>query len=473
MHLPTLAILEIVYVVVLSAWIIHEKRQPLATLAWVLSLAALPVVGFVVYFFLGPQRLKRVRSRRAVALDRVRASLPDLRTLDESSMGQKVAPRSRQLMALALNNGQSPLSAGNDVRVLRNGTETFPALEEAIRGAKHHVHLEYYIWNPDTVGARLRDLLVERARAGVQVRVLVDALGSRDAGERFFAPLIAAGGEFGAFNPVSFAAVRPKINLRNHRKIVVVDGGIAFTGGLNVGDEYAGIDPDCGVFRDTHLRVAGPAARALQRVFLEDWNFATGRSVTAPEFFKAPDAGEQLVQVVAGGPDRDWQTIQQLFFAAITGARDRVLLATPYFVPDEPVLTALVTASLRGVDVTLLVPRSTDHHIVRAAGRSFYDELLKAGIRVHEYLPGFLHAKTVIVDGVFASVGSANLDQRSFRLNYELNIALYGESVAGELETIFEQDLTVSREITAEDRRTVGTFERFGEACARVLSPLL
>jgi cardiolipin synthase len=384
-------------------------------------------------------------------------------------------PRLRQIMALALNNSEAPLTSGNAVRVLRNGTETFPALEEAIDRAKHHLHLEYYIFDPDEVGTRVRDLLVAKAKAGVEVRLLCDAIGSAALGPRFLAPLTKAGGEVAFFNRVTVARlVRPLLNFRNHRKIVVADGEVGLTGGLNIADEYAGLDKETGIVRDTHVLIEGPAVRALQLLFLEDWNFATGRSLGAPALFgSGAEKGDALVQIVGSGPDKSWKAIQQVYFSAITNARDRVLITTPYFVPDPAISTALCTAALRGVDVQLLLPRRADSRVGSAAARSYYDELLAAGVRIFEYLPGFLHAKTVVVDGLYASIGSANFNSRSFALDFEVNALLYSSAHAEELEAIFRQDLTVSREVTVESRAQIGFGGRLAEGAARLLSPLL
>ncbi len=466
-----LTIGQVLYVLVVVIWVVMEKRAPASTIAWIIALAALPGFGLFLYWVLGPRRVGRERSRRARAQRRIRASLPDLKSLSDVSSAEG---RLRQMMALGLNNSEAPIAKGNEVRVLRNGTECFPALEEALRAAKHHIHLEYYIFDPDQTGMHFRDLLVEKARAGVQVRLLVDAIGSSALGPSFFKPLLDAGGEAAFFNKVSiFRLVRPLVNFRNHRKIVVVDGHTGFTGGLNIADEYAGLVPDA-VVRDTHLRIAGPSVRALQALFLEDWNFATGRSLTEPVLFAdVPEQGDVMVQIVGSGPDKAWRAIQQVYFSAITQSTDRLLISTPYFVPDPAICTALATAALRGVDVQLLLPRRADSRIGSAAARSYYDELLASGVRIFEYLPGFMHAKTVVVDGKFSSVGSANFNSRSFALDFEVNALLYSTQLAGELEGIFKQDLTVSKEVTVESRQSLGFGGRLGEGAARLLSPLL
>lgn len=471
-----IALLEIVYFVVLAVWIVREKRHPLATLSWLLALALLPVAGFGIYWLLGPRRIGRERSRRAQALRRIRASMPDLRALFEpapDATSEKLDPLEKQLIALALNNSESPVSTGNLVRVLRNGRDCFDALEAAIRTARQHVHFEYYLMNDDGTGRRFRDLLATKAREGVRVRLLVDAVGSISLGDAFFAPIVEAGGEVAVFNPLRLARLRP-LNFRNHRKIVVVDGQVAFTGGINVGDEYLGLGPH-GAWRDTHLRIEGPGALALQQLFLEDWQYATGRSFAADALFDAPSDphGSTLVQVVGSAPGQPWPSIPQLLLVAIAGATRRITISTPYFVPDEATFSALTTAALRGVDVHILLPRRSDSRLVLAAGRSYYDELIRAGVRIYEYLPGFLHAKTVVIDGTCAFVGSANFDQRSFRLNLEVVALLFGNEVARELDAQFDQDLTLAREVRAEDRAHQSRWEALWESFARVFSPLL
>lgn len=468
-----LAILEVVYLVSLSVWILLEKRSPVATIAWILSLAALPFVGFFIYYLLGPRRIHRTKKKRARLKDRVSATVPDTQTLDEPTLKLMRRAGVRQMMTLGWENSGAIVSSENAVRVLRNGEQKFPALEEAIRGAKNHIHLEYYIFKGDETGKYLRDLLIERARNGVSVRLLVDAVGSSELTRAFTESLLEAGGEYAVFNPAKFGGFfKSQLNFRNHRKIVVIDGKIGFTGGLNIGNEYRDKDG----FRDTHMRIEGPAVHGLQATFVEDWYRATTKNITDDHCFPpepAEPAGDQLVQVVKSGPDMDWQAIHHLYFTAITSARAHVQLTTPYFVPDEALNTALVTAAMRGVKVTLIVPRNSDSRIVTWAGRSFQDDLLKAGVRIFEYLPSMLHAKTMSVDGILAVIGTANLDPRSFHLNWEIVAATYGSQLAGDLEHLFEQDLAESKEVTKEARANISRGQRLLEAASRVFSPVL
>jgi cardiolipin synthase len=463
--------LELVFLVAMSLWIVLELRPPLATLVWILVVAALPIGGAGIFFLLGPRRVRRSRSLRQVEQIRLRALAPS--TKDEDSAASPLPQRLEQLALLGTRAGGAAPTTGNRVRVLRDGTQCFPALESAIASARHHVHLEYYIFRTDQTGTRLRDLLVERARAGVQVRLLVDAFGS-GLSRQFVRPLREAGAEVEPFNRMRLGKLAaPGANFRSHRKIVIVDGDTALTGGLNVGDAYAGRDPKKPV-RDTHVLIEGPAARSLQLIFLEDWYIATNRALDDVGLMGSGSRpGDERVQIVASGADHRWHAIEQMFFAAINSAEERVRISTPYFVPDQALRMALVAAALRGVSVEVLVPRRSDSRVVSAAGRSFYDELLSAGVRIFEYLPGFLHAKTMVVDGCLATVGSANVNRRSFNTDFEVNAIFYGSALAAELDAMFVADRARARECTLADRSAISFGERLAEAGAHLLAPIL
>jgi cardiolipin synthase len=484
-----LTIAQLVYVVVLATWILFEKRSPVATLAWILSLIALPYVGFVVFFLFGPRRLLRRRLKHKRARGAVTASTP--LGASEPPPAQ-YDPRVEQLVHLVKKAGEPPASQCDTVEVFHDAIETFDAIEAAIRAAKHHVHVAYYIFDPRRSGQRFRDVLIERAKAGVMVRVLVDDVGSSAIGRRFVKPMREAGIKFARFNEVAFSRIRSRVDFRNHRKIVVCDGVVGFTGGVNISDDYLppleGHKPPGTAlrdarkqqkghikpWRDTHVKITGDAVRWLQLTFLDDWYYATSYAARDKVYFPAQTrTGKHLVQIVASGPDRDVEPIQKLYFTAIATARERVYVTTPYFVPDDAVLTALTTAAMRGVDVRVLVPRRSDSLVVTAAARSYYDALLAAGVRVYEYQPTMIHAKTLVVDDFFAAVGTANMDNRSFRLNFEVSAILYGAEHAEELSAQFRKDLGKSKEVKAAMRLKVALRWRMAEAGARVLSPLL
>ncbi|TAK38884.1 MAG: cardiolipin synthase [Lysobacteraceae bacterium] len=458
-----LALGWLAYVLGLGGWIVLQKRPPVATLSWLFGLAAIPYAGFLVYLVLGPQRIKRHRLRRARS--RVRLSDEDVAATGEA-----------ELATLAQATSGLPASTARDVRLLVDGAATYDALLEAVRGARHHVHLEYYIYAADRTGTALRDALAERARAGVAVRLLLDAVGSAGIPRDFFAPLQAAGGEVAWFHPMQFGRVwrRTWINLRSHRKIVVVDGDVGFTGGINVTDEQnERVRADA--YRDLHLRIEGDVVRALQVLFVEDWAYATGQRDFIASVAKAmPERrpGQIAAQVLGSGPDSPWESIHRLHVGAIHEASRRVWLATPYFVPGEAALMALGSAALAGLDVRVLVPRRSDSMPVTWAARSYFDELMAAGVRIYEYGPRMLHTKAMLVDDEIAIFGSANFDSRSFRLNFEVSVMFRDAAIAGELAQLFERELASAPRVRA-DRPTPLWSVRLPEALARLLSPLL
>ncbi len=453
----------IAYLVVLAGWIVLQKREPVATLSWLLSLALLPVVGLLIYHFLGPQRIKRQGLRRSRSRARLDDTLPaGLQADDDCST---VACLGQAATGFAH-------STATRLDLLVDGGATYDALLEAIGQATHHLHVEYYIFEPDQTGTMVRDALIAAAARGVRVRLLLDAIGSAHAGRVFLAPLLAAGGEVAWFHPVRLRWVRvPRLNLRNHRKVVVVDGKIGFTGGINVTDEENDhIRSDA--FHDLHLRVEGEVVRWLQLAFLEDWHYATGTALRDDKLWPELPAGDLLAQVLPAGPDSPWEAIHRVQVEAIHQANRRVWLVTPYFVPGEAARMALSSAALRGLDVRVMVPARSDSLVVSAAARSYYDELIAAGVRIFEYRSRMLHTKAMLVDDEICLVGSANFDHRSFRLNFELSLLVYGEAFAGKLEACLSDDLGQCREVKA-GRPAAPFRRRLGEACARLLSPLL
>jgi cardiolipin synthase len=472
------AALELLWVAGTALWLVLERRSPVATLAWLLALAFMPLVGIAVYIFFGPRRLTRKRVRMKLATKSVE-SQDEVRRLREYKLETALrathGDRGMDLGMLAVAVGEAPPMRCDEVRVIPSGRDCYRTIEEEIRRARHHVHLEYYIFEEGEVARRLRDALVERARAGVQVRLLVDALGSRPLSRSFLAPLRAAGGEVAFFNGVSLARFQPWfVNFRTHRKIVVIDGRTGLTGGMNVADDHDESLRGDRAYRDTHLLLRGDAVAPLQLVFLEDWCFATGRVVAGTELVHAPTReGAHVVQIVASGPDDTSFAIHRQTFAAITASRRRVWLTTPYFVPDEAMVTALVSAALRGVDVRVLVPAAGDHPVVDAAARSYLPELIEAGVRVWEMPGRFLHAKTLVVDETMAHVGTANFDNRSFRLNFEVVAALFDAASVGAVAAQFTADLQASREVSLEALRAQGLPRKLLESGARLLSPLL
>lgn len=461
------------YLVVLAGWIVLQKRAPLSTMSWILSLALLPFLGFAIYYFFGPQRLKKQQLKRLRS--RAIAQAPaDLALVQEAA--QDAPSALRQMAALGSASCGLPVSSATGVQLLSGGAAAFDALFAAIAEARSHIHLEYYIYEPDRIGTRLRDLLTEKARQGVAVRLLVDALGSKRVDRKFLAPLLAAGGEYALFHDTRIGRrLRPVTNYRTHRKIVVCDGRVGFTGGVNITDEEdLRTRPDA--YHDVHLRLEGNAVRWLQTTFLEDWVYAGGSrpqeiADEAQGLLPQLPAGEVPVQIVTSGPDSPAEAIHRMHVAAIHSAERRVWLTTPYFVPSEAALMALTSAALRGTDVRLLVPRRSDSLVVSAAARSYFDELIACGVCIWEYKARMLHSKTLVVDEQCAMIGTANFDNRSFRLNFEVMAVVYGPALAGPLATQFETDLRNASEVRG--RRRQNPVRRLGDAVARLFSPLL
>lgn len=453
-----------VYLVLLGGWIVLQKREPVATLSWLLGLALLPYLGFLIYHVFGPQKIRRNRLRRTHSRSAMTSAQID------AEQGEAA-----ELVRLGQATTGLPATSSAEVDLLIDGAAKYTALLADIASAHHHVHLEYYIYEPDTTGAALRDALVERARAGVRVRLLLDFVGSK-ASRRFFAPLIEAGGELAWFHPMHFGRIwrRPWTNLRTHRKIVVIDGRIGYTGGMNITDEQDERLRD-DAYRDLHMRLVGKSVRVLQLVFAEDWVYATGRRDFLAEVERQTppaDAGPIRTQVLTSGPDSNWEAIHRAHVGAIHAAKHRVWMTTPYFVPGEAAMMALTSAALAGLDVRLLVPRTSDSMLVTLAARSYFGQLLVAGVKIYEYRSRLLHSKTLLVDDHLALIGSANFDHRSFRLNFEVSVLFDDADVAGALAAQIEREFANAPRVQRGRRRPLLTA-RLPEALARLCSPLL
>ncbi len=462
------------FTLLLIRWVVlTKKRQPLSTVAWILAIVLLPYVGGILFLFFGINRVQRRRETRQAARRSVLDHLPPLPGTDAAApLGLNVIQA--HLMRLTQRIcGTSP-TEGNRIEVLADTNVTLRRIEVAIMQARESVHLEYYIWRPDKTGTRLRDMLVEKAREGVKVRFLYDGFGSLFLRRGFLKPMLDAGVSLATFLPGQSLRERWSINLRSHRKIVVVDGRTGFTGGMNIGDEYLGRNKKFGYWRDTHLELYGPTVLQLQQVFTEDWYYATGEELTQPERFPRPqETGDVCAQVVSGGPDADVAAFHALMFSAINEAQERVTLATSYFVPTDPLVMALETAALRGVKVRLLVAGKSAHYWTVLAGRSYYDTLIKAGVEIHEYKRGILHSKTLTVDGCWSLVGTPNFDARSLLLNFEVGVAMYDPRVAAELEEHYDDDIQHARRIRPEHWNMRPLRQVALENICRLFSPVL
>lgn len=488
-----LSVLEVAYLILIGGWILLEKRSPAATLAWLLLLGALPVVGFVVFFMFGPRRLERRRRRRLKSKKRSRAHV---QALQASPSISPLSIEMEQLVQVSNARGDAPLTTCDELEIMTNPMALLEHIENVIDGAAHHVHVLYYILEDGVAADRLRAALMRARARKVEVRVLVDAVGSSGLSRGYFRELVKAGGQFATFNPAAFSSLVKSFNFRNHRKIIVCDGTLGFTGGINMCDAYLAREGDeRPPWRDTHLFLRGAAVRYLQLAFMDDWAYASGEVLRGAVYLPsdtalrsdpppALDGGSELlvpaaarqthlVQVIEDGPDAMEDSIHDAFFTAISGARQRVWLTTPYFIPDESLATAITTAAMRGVDVRVLVPKRGDSKVVTYAARSYYDAMLAAGVKVYEYSPTMHHAKTAVIDDGIAVVGTANLDNRSLRLSFEIVVFIYEAAQNAELARIFEEDLAHAPRLRPEARARLSVPRRVGEAAARLLSPLL
>ena len=446
-------------------------RTAQGTIAWMVSLNALPIVAVPAYWVFGRSRfagyvIKR-QSRDVLADPQSRAVAAQLAPLVPAFAGIPGSALAGQRLA------KLPYLGGNEVELLVDGEATFRSLFAGIAAARRDVLVQFYIVRDDRLGRELRDLLVAKARAGVTVRFLYDELGSIDLPRRYRDELAAAGVRIERFGSTRGWGNRLQLNFRNHRKIVVADGVEGWVGGLNVGDEYLGRDPKVGPWRDTHLRVAGPAALGLQLSFVEDWNWATGELLFAELEWPAEPRGDTAVLVLPSGPADRLETASLMYQQAIHGALRRIWIATPYFVPDGAVLGSLTLAALRGVDVKVLIPELSDNLLVDAAAESFLEPLLGSGVQVYRYPGAMFHSKHFVIDDRAAGVGTANVDNRSFRLNFEITAIVADPRFAAEVAAMFEEDLARSRPLSVDEiaRRPLG--RRALSRAARLLAPVL
>jgi cardiolipin synthase A/B len=477
--LPSLVgILYFITVVFIAILIILENRNPVKTISWILVLVLLPFGGIVIYLFFGQEyRKTKMYSRKGLKnLEKLRnITLEQLDNLPENHLRiSETLYAKKRLMNLMLTNSNAILTNNNEVQVLRDGAETFPAIFETIEMARHHIHLEYYIVEDDKIGNYLRELLISKAKEGVEVRFIYDDVGSWELKSRWLKTMSDVGIKVDCFLRVRYPLLTSKVNYRNHRKILVVDGETAFVGGLNFADRYQDGVAKIGPWRDTHLKVTGGAATALQIIFMADWYFVSKEILKGRDYFKPFASGEgKLVQITSSGPDSDWESIGQAYFSAIASANEYVYISSPYLMPPSDIVTALKTSALGGIDVRIIVPGASDAITAKWGTHSYIEELLEAGVKIYFYKAGFIHSKVIVVDGVFSSVGTANLDFRSLETNFEVNAMIYDEEIAVLLTQQFLDDQSKSQQILLEEWINRPRMNKIKESFARILSPML
>ena len=469
------------YALVIGVYLIAENRRPQATLAWMLAFFFAPGIGVVIYLLFGRDR-KAFSKQTKLLRQNLEGNAPPLLTSILARQDAEIirlegkSPSHRRLMMLVRRNSQSALTRRNQVQIQQDAALFYPSLVEDMKAARHSIHLQYYIWRADSFTEKLKSLLTAKAREGVEVRLLYDAIGSHGRLTWAYVREMAAAGVRVA--PTSPLYRLHTISYRNHRKITVIDGAIGYTGGMNMGQEHLDGGPGFDCWHDTQLRIVGEGAAVLQAVFMVDWYNAVGENLFTdayhPEAAAEGTADGVAVQILTSGPDSQWAAIRQLYASMIASAQRHVFIQSPFFIPDATIADALTTAALAGLDVKLMVSaRASGNKLAAWASNTYIADIVGAGVRVFLYEKGYLHAKTISIDSETCSIGSANIDIRSFSINYELNAVLYDEALARELEGNFERDLAHSTEFDLAAYQARSAAVRFRDSLARLLSPLL
>lgn len=465
----TFDILFVLAVIGTALVVVLDNRNPVKTLAWVLVLCFLPVVGLVFYYFFG-------RSNRKEKLIGKKGYTRLTRRPMEEFQAQKAfhcPDEQHQLMRFFRQVNQALPFEGNRVEVYTEGSSMLLALLRAIAQAQHHIHLQFYIFEDDAVGRLLRDALIDKARQGVEVRLLYDDVGCWKVPHAFFDEMRGAGIEARSFLKVRFPVFTSKVNYRNHRKIVVVDGRLAFTGGMNIALRYLKGLP-WGAWRDTHIRVEGKAVYGLQTAFLTDWYVVDRTLITSARYFpEIESCGDSLVQIVTSDPVGEWRDIMQGLLIAISSARKYFYIQTPYLLPTEPILCALKTAALAGVDVRIMIPARADTRLTHLGSLSYLEEMMQAGVKIYFYEKGFLHSKLMVSDDTLSTVGSTNMDFRSFEHNFEVNAFMYDEAMARRLKEVFLKDQKDALLLQRKHWMKRPWYQKAEESMVRLLAPLL
>jgi cardiolipin synthase A/B len=448
-----------------------ENRNPVRSLSWVIVLVLLPIIGIILYLLIG----QNYRKQKIISKKSIRHSTKLSKTELHSEVFPEFITKSQHLNLVNLLNKSSdaPAYAFNKIEVLADGEATFKAMFEAIKNAKEHIHIEFFIFDDDKISNQLRELLITKAKSGVRVRMIYDYLGSFDLSKRYLQTLKDAGAYVRPFLPLRLRLRRSKINFRNHRKLLIVDGKLGFTGGLNFADRYI-FGNTLGIWRDTFVRFEGAVVHGMQSLFLTDWYFVERKLITDLKYYPKPKKfGENLVQIVSSGPDSDWESIMQGIASAFMSAGKYIYIHTPYFVPNDVILNAVSMAALSNVDVRLMIPTASDSKISDACTFSYLGEVLEAGVKVYQYKEGFLHSKAIVIDDFISVIGSANLDERSFNQNFEANAFIYDVETAIELKKLFVTDLNSCREITLDDWNNRKRSQKLKESFARLFSPII
>ena len=463
--------------------VLYDTRSSTKALAYILFIILVPFVGMIFYFSFGINYRKRnLYTKKIIQDEPLRKSLKSkMNMYSEAISNSGLIPEKREtLIEYISRSSGSPLTANNTVKLLINGEEKFPEVLKALENAQSHIHIEYYIYENDVTGNQIAEILIKKAKEGVQVRFMYDDFGSHSLGNSFIQKLKDAGVQTAPFYKIKWYALANRINYRNHRKIIIVDGKTSFVGGINMSDKYRNdLKEENHLFwRDTHLMIEGQASAYLQYLFICDWNFCSTEEIQYntkyfPEYNQGNNLENDIVQIAASGPDSEQPVIFYSLLEAISSAKKKIYITSPYFIPGESLMDALIIAIQRGLDVKIIIPGISDSKMVNAAASAYYTELLAYGAKIYKYNKGFVHAKTMVIDDDLAIIGSANMDYRSFDLNFEVNALIYSNVVAQKLTEAFDDDLLVSEQIDSKNWLARPKYIHLWEKIVRLLSPFL
>lgn len=464
----------IVYILLLLGLIFtiitdYDNRNPVKTICWIMVVIFIPLLGMLAYYVVG-RNVRKKRSKFRKWREEFNLRNKSRYKIDRNDPIYKDSYK--ELKAIIFNLEESPVFSGNKIEVFPDGKSKFHRLLKDIDGAKEHIHIFYYAIGDDRIGNKLKNRLIDKAKAGIKVRLIYDGLGCNKTNQVYFKQMIEAGVEVETFLPLRFPRALRSINYRNHKKIVIIDGRMAYTGGINVKDEYLdGLK--WGKWNDLHFKVDGPGAMGLQSVFLADWYYVSGQYLSSPGYYPSVGImGESNVQIVNAEPLGNHANIKEAMFTAITRARKYVYIETPYFIPTECLIRAIQTVAMSGIDVRLIMPKRSDNVNVQYASNSYVEELLRNKVKVYQYVEGFTHSKMIIIDDELVIAGSVNLDVRSLELLFETNLFIYDRNVAKTVKHIYLNDIADSKQVNLDDWMNRSRLTRFGEACFRLMSPL-
>lgn len=464
----------------LIAMVFLEQRKPQTIISWLTILTFLPILGFILYVIFGSGlsvRTRRMIKKKAISERDILKNIDGIHNLKNAKV-ESITEKDRHIINYCYNYGAYPCP-GSDVQIFNNGIEKIASLKQDLLNAKHSINMEYYIFANDKIGKEIMDILCQKAREGVEVRLIYDSIGSRKAPRRFFRKLTKAGGKVAEFFPpfMHIRLINLKLNYRNHRKIVVIDGKIGYTGGINIRDDHLGLDSKLSPWRDTHIRIVGSGVYGLQNIFIDDWRYSKKESVPPKNYidkgyFPSPEIkGDVTVQILSSGPYMPVQKIKEAFIKLIATAEKRLYIQTPYFIPDDAFMGAIRIAVMSGVDVRVMVPSKPDKKSVYYVTLSYLKELVEMGVKVYLY-QGFLHSKTIIVDDNKLSIGTCNLDNRSFGLNFEDTAIMYSEKLNKKYQEAFAKDMKNSCEVGLSYFKKKRWLTKILQAIFRLLAPL-